>query len=129
MPNDKPSSFIDRLRQPHWRLLRIPLGIALVVGGLFWFLPLVGLWMLPLGLSILAIDFPAAEKASRRSRALARLARARWRKRRGRPPTAPNPATRDDDRERPKKEIASVSHAGASGESADRENGDAARRP
>ena len=33
-------------------------GGALILGGIFSFLPLVGLWMLPLGLILLAKDVP-----------------------------------------------------------------------
>lgn len=51
---------LERLRQPQWRLVRIPAGIALSLAGLVGFLPLVGFWMLPLGLAILAIDIPSA---------------------------------------------------------------------
>lgn len=39
-------------------LLRIPVGILLVGGGMLGFLPILGFWMLPLGLMILAMDFP-----------------------------------------------------------------------
>jgi hypothetical protein len=38
--------------------LRIPLAIGLMIGGLLGFLPVLGLWMLPLGLALLAIDLP-----------------------------------------------------------------------
>jgi len=38
--------------------LRIPLAIGLMLGGLFGFLPLLGFWMLPLGLALLAMDLP-----------------------------------------------------------------------
>ena len=38
--------------------LRIPLGVLLCLGGLFFFLPLLGLWMLPVGLLILSEDIP-----------------------------------------------------------------------
>jgi hypothetical protein len=44
------------LRRPAMMLVRIPLGIALVIGGIFSFLPILGLWMLPLGLLFLALD-------------------------------------------------------------------------
>ncbi len=44
------------LRQPAVRLVRIPLGILLVLGGIFSILPVLGIWMLPLGLLLLAID-------------------------------------------------------------------------
>ena len=46
------------LRRPGARLIRIPLGILLVLGGVFSFLPVLGVWMLPLGLLLLAIDLP-----------------------------------------------------------------------
>jgi hypothetical protein len=46
------------LRRPVARLIRIPLGIVLVLGGVFSFLPVLGIWMLPLGLLLLAIDLP-----------------------------------------------------------------------
>ncbi|WP_423905817.1 PGPGW domain-containing protein [Candidatus Spongiihabitans sp.] len=38
------------------------LGILLLLGGLFWFLPILGLWMIPLGLLILSIDFQWARR-------------------------------------------------------------------
>lgn len=46
------------LRRPWARLIRIPVGLVFVVGGVFSFLPLLGIWMLPLGLLLLAIDLP-----------------------------------------------------------------------
>lgn len=46
------------LRHPLAVLIRIPLGVLLVIGGLLSFLPILGIWMLPLGLAILAIDLP-----------------------------------------------------------------------
>ena len=39
-------------------LIRIPLAILLIFGGIFSFLPVLGIWMLPLGLLLLAIDVP-----------------------------------------------------------------------
>jgi hypothetical protein len=44
------------LRRPSSRLLRIPAGALLVGGGLLGMLPLLGFWMLPLGLILLAED-------------------------------------------------------------------------
>src|SRR5262249_23236266 len=44
------------LLTPAGRWLRIPLGVFLVCGGLLAILPLFGLWMLPLGLILLAED-------------------------------------------------------------------------
>lgn len=46
------------LRERRYRLVRIPLGVLLVLGGLAGFLPVLGLWMLPLGLLLLAVDIP-----------------------------------------------------------------------
>lgn len=50
------------LRQPWAMVIRVPLGILLVVGGILSFLPVLGLWMLPLGLLLLAIDLPILQR-------------------------------------------------------------------
>lgn len=52
------SGLVRFLRADHSRLIRIPLGILMIVGGVFSFLPLLGIWMLPLGLMLLAVDIP-----------------------------------------------------------------------
>jgi hypothetical protein len=57
--------WFEKLRHPERRWLRVPIGIALILGGTVGFLPVVGFWMIPLGLSLLALDFPAAAKANR----------------------------------------------------------------
>lgn len=36
--------------------LRLVLGIVIMVGGVFGFLPVLGFWMIPLGLAIAALD-------------------------------------------------------------------------
>src|SRR3712207_5660565 len=46
------------LRNPGARWVRIPFGGLLVLGSLLSFLPVLGLWMLPLGLLLLAQDVP-----------------------------------------------------------------------
>ena len=55
-------AFIGRplrwLRAPGLRWLRVPVGILLTVGGVLGILPVLGLWMLPLGLLLLAQDVP-----------------------------------------------------------------------
>lgn len=53
---------VRKLRQPGWAWLRIPAGILMIAGGLLSFLPVLGLWMLPLGLALLAIDVPFLRK-------------------------------------------------------------------
>ena len=50
------------LRRPSSRWLRIPAGMLLVIGGLLSILPLLGIWMLPLGLALLAEDVPALRR-------------------------------------------------------------------
>ncbi|HEY1708490.1 MAG TPA: hypothetical protein VGG10_09515 [Rhizomicrobium sp.] len=54
-----------RLKLPRSRPIRIGLGIALCFGGLLFFLPILGLWMLPLGVVVLATDLPLAARAAR----------------------------------------------------------------
>ena len=54
--------FISRailwLRKPQARIVRLPLGILFIAGGLMWFLPVVGIEMLPIGLLLIAEDVP-----------------------------------------------------------------------
>jgi hypothetical protein len=45
---------------------RIALGIVLCLGGFLGFLPILGFWMLPLGVMILSIDFAPARRLRRR---------------------------------------------------------------
>ncbi|WP_425485452.1 PGPGW domain-containing protein [Chthonobacter rhizosphaerae] len=52
---------------PRNRILRIGLGVALLLGGLVGFLPILGFWMVPLGLLVLSIDFAIARRVRRRS--------------------------------------------------------------
>lgn len=59
---DKPARFLRWLRKPSSRLLRIPLSLLLMIGGVFSFLPVLGLWMLPLGFILIAQDIPILEK-------------------------------------------------------------------
>ena len=47
---------LERIRRPEARWIRIPLGVFFVLGGIFSFLPVLGIWMLPLGLLLLALD-------------------------------------------------------------------------
>lgn len=50
------ANWLERIRRPEARWIRIPLGVLLVLGGIFSFLPVLGIWMLPLGLLLLALD-------------------------------------------------------------------------
>lgn len=44
--------------RPGWWLLRLPLSVVFILGSFLAILPVFGLWMLPLGLLLLAIDLP-----------------------------------------------------------------------
>ena len=55
------------IRLPASRLARVALGIAFILGGLLSFLPVLGVWMLPVGLIILSIDFAIVRRWRRRS--------------------------------------------------------------
>lgn len=58
----RPAKFVHWLRQPSSRYVRIPLAILLILGGIFSFLPVLGLWMLPLGLLLFAQDVPFLQR-------------------------------------------------------------------
>ena len=53
---------LKRLRGERAVWVRVPAGIALIGGGVLSFLPVLGIWMLPLGVALLAQDIPAMHK-------------------------------------------------------------------
>jgi hypothetical protein len=55
-----------RVRLPDDHRLRIGLGLGLVIGGVLGFLPVLGFWMVPLGLLVLSQDIPAVRRFRRR---------------------------------------------------------------
>jgi hypothetical protein len=76
------------LRKDSWFPIRFPVALLLICGGLLSFLPVLGIWMLPLGLLLLAIDLPVLRgpisAAIIRGRRRGKLWWRRWRKRRAR---------------------------------------------
>tara|TARA_R100000005_G_scaffold90521_3_gene61971 strand:+ start:11637 stop:12005 length:369 start_codon:yes stop_codon:yes gene_type:complete len=54
------------IRNPNTRLGRFILGWSLVIGGIFGFLPVLGFWMIPLGLLVLSADYPFARRWRRK---------------------------------------------------------------
>ena len=53
------SRLVQKVRSPSAAPYRIPVGVALTAGGLVGFLPILGFWMVPLGLAVLAHEVPA----------------------------------------------------------------------
>ncbi len=43
------------------------LGVLLLIGGMFGFLPILGFWMVPLGLLLLSVDLPPVRRMRRRA--------------------------------------------------------------
>jgi hypothetical protein len=49
---------IHLLREPRLRWARTATGILLILASMLWFLPIIGLELLPIGLMFIAIDVP-----------------------------------------------------------------------
>lgn len=55
-----------RVPLPESPAVRIGIGLLLVAAGTLGFLPVLGFWMIPLGLLVLSHDIPAVRRARRR---------------------------------------------------------------
>ena len=85
MPHEKDRELLDRafrgleretpdtiahilrwLRDPKSRWIRLPLGILCIIASFFWFLPVVGLELLPIGLLLIAEDVPFLRRPAAR---------------------------------------------------------------
>jgi len=55
-----------RLKQTEKVWLRRTAGVLLMIGGMLGFLPVLGYWMFPVGLALLAVDIPWARRWYRR---------------------------------------------------------------
>jgi hypothetical protein len=55
---DGVARIIGWLRQPSSSFVRIPVAGVLILGGFVGFLPILGFWMIPLGLLLIAKDVP-----------------------------------------------------------------------
>ncbi|MCK9992712.1 MAG: hypothetical protein Dbin4_01232 [Alphaproteobacteria bacterium] len=53
-------------RMPQSRTLRIAVGVVLIIGGILGFLPIVGFWMVPLGVLVLSNEFHVIRRLRRR---------------------------------------------------------------
>jgi hypothetical protein len=47
---------IRNLRHPDARWIRLPVGLLMILGGVFSILPVLGIWMLPVGVLLIAYD-------------------------------------------------------------------------
>ncbi|MBB4954099.1 hypothetical protein H4S14_002161 [Agrobacterium vitis] len=65
---------------PQSRAGRVSIGIGLILGGCLGFLPILGFWMVPVGIVVLSHDVSAARRFRRR----AGLKMARWNRNYGR---------------------------------------------
>ena len=55
-----------KIELPDSRIVRVCIGLGLVIGGILGFLPVLGFWMVPLGVLVLSIDLPWARRLRRR---------------------------------------------------------------
>ena len=55
-----------KIEVPGTRFQRTVLGIALCIGGVLGFLPILGFWMLPLGIIVLSLEYDAFRRFRRR---------------------------------------------------------------
>lgn len=77
-----------KIQVPGSPVLRLVIGILLLIGGLLGFLPVLGFWMIPLGILVLSIDFHPIRRFRRRFE----VRYGRWRQKRRRHPFATKPA-------------------------------------
>lgn len=55
-----------KIHVPGPPLLRIVVGVAFIFGGVLGFLPVLGFWMLPLGVLVLSVDLHPVRRTRRR---------------------------------------------------------------
>lgn len=53
---------IHRPRRHHRIWVRVLVGALLIIGGVLWFLPILGIWMVPLGFVLLASELPTLKR-------------------------------------------------------------------
>jgi hypothetical protein len=58
--------FGREVRMPQSRPLRIAIGVLLIIFGIFGFLPILGFWMIPLGVLVLSYEFSSVRRLRRR---------------------------------------------------------------
>jgi hypothetical protein len=58
--------FGKRFEMPRSRALRVTIGVALCIFGVLGFLPILGFWMIPLGILVLSYEFALVRRFRRR---------------------------------------------------------------
>ena len=66
------------LLEPESRWARIPAGLLLMLGGVLGALPVLGFWMLPLGVVLIAEDVPSLRRVVARALAWVESRRPHW---------------------------------------------------
>jgi hypothetical protein len=61
------ASWFDWLRRPEARWVRIPAALLFICGGFLGFLPVLGFWMLPIGVLLLSLDIPVLKRPTTRA--------------------------------------------------------------
>ncbi len=85
-----PSQFFSRLKRHPNAWIRRGAGVALIIGGILGFLPILGFWMLPLGVVLISDDIPWLRRQRRRLQSW-------WlKRRRGADGGKPAPGVRED---------------------------------
>jgi purine-cytosine permease-like protein len=77
-----------RMPIPRSRKARICIGFIFVILGMFGFLPILGFWMIPVGLLILSHDIPAVRRKRRQTEVW-------WYRRKDRRAASPKPPKRE----------------------------------
>jgi len=67
------------VKLPRSRTARVALGSGFVLGGALGFLPILGFWMVPIGLVVLSHDFPRVRRVRRKSEVALLRRFAKWR--------------------------------------------------
>ena len=65
-PARKIHIFGREFQMPRSRALRIAIGCLLIVFGILGFLPILGFWMIPLGILVLSYEFAVVRRLRRR---------------------------------------------------------------
>ena len=64
LPRTKAEAVRKLQRATAWARVKLPrgvrtlIGVLLMIGGVFGFLPVLGVWMIPLGLAFITLDVP-----------------------------------------------------------------------